>query len=44
MDTYGHLFEEMQGETADKMDGVLSPKPDPVVVKTVVKSRLRRVK
>jgi hypothetical protein len=25
MNTYGHLFDEMQRETADKMDAVLAP-------------------
>ncbi len=44
MDTYGHLFDEMQRETADKMDAVLAPIPEPVAVKVAVKPRLRRVK
>jgi integrase len=48
MDTYGHLFDEMQRETADKMDAVLavekSEKDPSAVVKTVVKPRLVRVK
>jgi hypothetical protein len=44
MDTYGHLFDEMQRETADKMDAVLAPQPTPTVVKTVVKPQLVRVK
>jgi integrase len=44
MDTYGHLFDEMQRETADKMDAVLSAPPPQTVVKTVVKPKLVRVK
>jgi integrase len=48
MDVYGHLFDEMQRETADKMDAVLgvekAPKEGSTVVKTVVKPRLVRVK
>jgi integrase len=44
MDTYGHLFDEMQRETADKMDAVLAPIPDPVAVRVAVKPRLHRVK
>jgi integrase len=48
MDTYGHLFDEVQRETADKMDAILSVKkaPDssPVAVKVAVKPRLVRVK
>ena len=44
MDTYGHLFDEMQRETADKMDAVLAPEPSSIAVKTVVKPRLVRVK
>ena len=44
MDTYGHLFEEMQSETADKMDAVLAPKTEPVAVRVADKPRLRRVK
>jgi integrase len=40
MDTYGHLLEEVQQETADKMDAVLAP----VAVNVAVKPRLRRVK
>jgi hypothetical protein len=48
MDTYGHLFEQAQRETADKMDAILamekSEKEGSIVVKTVVKPRLVRVK
>jgi integrase len=48
MDTYGHLFEQVQQETADKMDEVLgrgdSEENPKTVVKTVVKTRLVRVK
>jgi integrase len=44
MDTYGHLFDEMQTETAAKMDAVLTPKTDPVAVKVAVKPKLVRVK
>jgi integrase len=48
MDTYGHLFDEMQRETADKMDAILAmekpPKEGSTIVKTVVSPRLVRVK
>jgi integrase len=48
MDTYGHLFDQVQRETADKMDAILavekSPQEGSTVVKTVVKTRLLRVK
>ena len=48
MDVYGHLFDEMQRETADKMDAVLavenSKNERSTVVKTVVKPRLVRIK
>jgi integrase len=44
MDTYGHLFEQVQQETADKMDEVFGAEPPKTVVKTVVKTGLRRVK
>jgi integrase len=44
MDVYGHLFEQVQRETADKMDAILAGPTSPTVVKTVVKSRLVRVK
>jgi integrase len=49
MDTYGHLFEQMQQETADQMDAVLavakSPKePTSIGVKPGVKKALIRVK
>jgi len=37
MDYYRHLFEEMQRETADKMDEVLRPRQQPVAVKTLDK-------
>jgi integrase len=48
MDTYGHLFDQAQKEAADKMDEILGAqkameKPE-IVVKTVVKTRLVRVK
>jgi integrase len=33
MDTYGHLFEEMQRETANKMDVILGRKPGSIAVK-----------
>jgi integrase len=44
MDTYGHLFEQVQRETAEKMDAVLTAPEPQTVVKTVVRSRLTRVK
>jgi integrase len=48
MDTYGHLFDQVRQETADKMDEILgvenAPKPPSIAVKTAVKSRLVRVK
>lgn len=44
MDTYGHLFEQVQQETADKMDEILHVERPRTVVKTVVKPRLVRVK
>jgi integrase len=37
MDIYGHLFEQMQRETADKMDEALGGEKPQTVVKTVVK-------
>ena len=46
--TYAHLFEQVQRETAEKMDAVLtipeSEKVTPIAVKTAVKPALRRVK
>jgi integrase len=44
MDTYGHLFDQVQRETADKMNAILAAPASPTVVKTVVKPRLVRVK
>jgi hypothetical protein len=48
VDTYGHLFEQAQKEAAEKMDEILDPQrtveKSEVVVKTVVKPRLLRVK
>jgi integrase len=48
MDIYGHLFESVQRETADKMDEILGRKEggetQKTVVKTVVNPGLRRVK
>jgi integrase len=48
MDIYGHLFESVQRETADKMDEILGRKEggetQRTVVKTVVNPGLRRVK
>src|SRR5262249_34537239 len=51
MDTYGHLLEEVQRETADKMDAILvedakniAPEGEPVAVKTAVRLQLVRVK
>jgi integrase len=48
MDTYGHLFNEAQKETANKMDEALSARNDPkeasIAVKIAVKPRLVRVK
>jgi integrase len=49
MDTYGHLFEVVQRETADKMDEVLRvekrPEEPPIAVKIAVKTPgLRRGK
>jgi integrase len=47
MDIYGHLFDQVQQETADKMDEVLgrrtSEKSETTVVKTVVNSKPERV-
>jgi integrase len=37
MDLYGHLFEQAQRETADKMDAALGWEPAPVAVKIAVK-------
>jgi transcriptional regulator with XRE-family HTH domain len=37
MDRYGHLFDEVQRETADKMDAVFGSQSDPVAVKSAVK-------
>jgi hypothetical protein len=37
MDTYGHLFDEIQRETAAKMDAILRADESLVVVKTVVR-------
>jgi integrase len=42
MDTYGHLLDQVQQETADKMDEILRPRPK-TVVKTVVKTNQERV-
>jgi integrase len=48
MDTYGHLFDQVQRETADKMDAVFaitdSEKSVSIAVKTAVKPLLTRVK
>jgi integrase len=44
MDVYGHLLDEVQQDTADKMDAVLGHIPEPVAVNVAVKTRLRRVK
>ena len=48
MDTYGHLFDQVRRETADKMGAVFaaadSEKNVPIAVKTAVKPRLTRVK
>jgi integrase len=42
MDVYGHLLDQVQQETADKMDEILRPRPK-TVVKTVVNPRAERV-
>jgi integrase len=44
MDTYGHLFEQVQQETADKMDAVLRRTEDEPAVKTAVKTAVRNDK
>jgi hypothetical protein len=51
MDTYGHLFDEVRQETADKMDAILAEDAKntaaegrSVAVKSAVKPRLVRVK
>jgi integrase len=43
MDTYGHLFDQVQQETADKMDEILAPEKSRTVVKTVVNSQKERL-
>jgi integrase len=42
MDTYGHLFDEMHRETADKMDAVLAPKQPLLDVKLDVKTASKK--
>ena len=49
MDVYRHLIEQVEQETADKMDEILGkakpdPAPEPVAVKNAVKTKLFRVK